>query len=417
MTRVVAGGDKYLLVGETLELGIAGAGRGYGYRYSYTLQFAPCPAAAEAKGRPGSAGKPTASDARSNTGTPLSLPSGARGGGGCSSGLSSGGGDDSGPKRRLEGLFADADPGVEVVRPPRPEPIDVEAAAAAAAAASASVAPTATKRRRRDGSRVGSASRLTPFNPVGVVDLCDADDLSVSAGKSRDQPVDLCDSDGEDAADRPAAPPGAPAAPIVPRHSGSGGGGGGGDSSSAGGIANKVPRPDNLQPTQEPPPVRITPAVSPAGLSLVRETRPTTIENDNEELAPALPPLHPRPSSEQKDRRRESLPPEVKPRGCEKEKEKEKGKNPATSAPSVVPPHDATGVAVLGPRVEKSEPTAKALTRMHDFLRHSLRIFMKNHAEATVPAVHEFLACGTAPPSTLCDTVVFTLLKSKDTEK
>ncbi|CAN0478429.1 unnamed protein product, partial [Ectocarpus sp. 12 AP-2014] len=39
-TRVTAGAQKYLLVGDTVDLGVAGAGRGFRCEYSYTLRLA-----------------------------------------------------------------------------------------------------------------------------------------------------------------------------------------------------------------------------------------------------------------------------------------------------------------------------------------------------------------------------------------
>ena len=56
---------------------------------------------------------------------------------------------------------------------------------------------TLTCDRSRKRQRGGGGTSTSPFRPSGVVDLCDLDDLPVDAGASKDQPLDLCDSDDE----------------------------------------------------------------------------------------------------------------------------------------------------------------------------------------------------------------------------
>lgn len=63
--------------------------------------------------------------------------------------------------------------------------------------------------------------------------------------------------------------------------------------------------------------------------------------------------------------------------------------------------------------VKSSAPPIQARPRMHDDLRNSLKIALKNNHEQTIPVVDEFLARGMAPHSTLCKVLMAELLESR----
>lgn len=406
----------HLLVGDTLDLGTGGAGREFRCRFSFTLQLASSVAAEAA--------------------------------GGGSSGCSGGGGG-GGTKRRLEGTFANNSGDVHLSPKPTPEAIDIgdssddDGAGAGAtvppATAAPIPAPTVPKRRRRD--RDGSS----PFDPTGVVDLCEMDDLPVDAGKSSKQPLDLSvsDDEGDAGGAAAAAASGAPAAPTTTSSGGGGssgggsGGGSGGDCPSGGGVSNSSTSPkEPLGPERVPPPTRIdddvsepsatarprsAPVAVDADLSMVEAAPPTTIENDQPEVPPSPPPSSPirslrlEPSSSSSSSSPPPLPRTPSPSVGEEEEEEEERK-PVSSLSSVqrrVVAGGGGGGGTVGPVAEPPASPARPLTRMHDDLRNALKSFMRNSYDITFPVVDEFLARGTAPPSTLCGVIMTALLKSR----
>ncbi|CAN0210472.1 unnamed protein product, partial [Ectocarpus sp. 12 AP-2014] len=73
----------------------------------------------------------------------------------------------------------------------------------------------------------------------------------------------------------------------------------------------------------------------------------------------------------------------------------------------------AVAAASPPPAEQSNLAEARALTRMDDHVRLTLNTFVKCAPETTVAVVKEFLALGTAPPSSLCGTIVSSLLESR----
>ena len=362
-----------LLVGDTLDLGTGGAGN-FQRRFSFTLHLASSVATAEAAG-----------------------------GGGSSSGAGAGAG---GTKRRLEGSFADKG-GLE--------PIEIDD----------SSDDDVPKRPRRD--RGESNEGKVPCDPIGMVDLCGPIglppiNLPGDAGKSKALPLDLCDSDDDDDDDDAGGPAAAAsaarAAPIPSSDSGGGGSssGGGASSSSASpkrGVEPKrrVPPPTRIDGDVPEPGVcrqepRAEPAAVDADVSMVEAAPPTTIENDQPEAPPPSPPSSPfRPLSLKPSSPLRAPSPSVE--------EEEKPVQRSSITPCHAPGGGGGGGGAAGPMVKSSAPPIQARPRMHDDLRNSLKIALKNNHEQTIPVVDEFLARGMAPHSTLCKVLMAELLESR----
>eukprot|EP00752_Nemacystus_decipiens_P006658 g5986.t1 len=392
--------QQYLLVGDTLDLGTGGMGRNFRRRFSFTLHLA------------------------------SSVAAEAAGGGSSSRGVDSVGGGNGGTKRRLEGSFAnhsgDFHPSSPIEIDDSSDDDDGAGAGAGAgagvtppAAAAAAAAPAVPKRRRKDRDRSSAGS--TACDPIGVVDLCDPFDVPSGAGKSQDQPLDLCESDEEGAAGGPpTACSGARAEPIPSN------GRGGGGCSSGGSVPSSATSPEKgIEPQQRaPPPARIDddvsqPVVSPeeppavpsaagavgADISKVEAPPPATIEDDQPEAPPPSPPS----SLFRSLRLKPSSSPST-PSPSVEEEEKPGQRSLATPCRA---PVDGGGGGAAGPMAEPSMPPLQARRRMHDDFRASLKIFLKSNYQHTVPVVDEFLALGTAPHSTLCTVLMSELLKSR----
>lgn len=80
--------------------------------------------------------------------------------------------------------------------PPGATAVDAFGGRAPQEGARGSTTLTCDRPRKRQWGGGGTLTS-SPFRPSGVVDLCDLDDLPVDAGASKDQPLDLCDSDDE----------------------------------------------------------------------------------------------------------------------------------------------------------------------------------------------------------------------------
>lgn len=304
----------------------------------------------------GSTGKPRGVNASPKTATPSSSSTRARGAGssrgsrsnnGRGSGSGSGSSSGSGTKRRLEDLFTDdrrssstrdgivGAQGFQI--PIEIEDDDVGASAAPGATATSTAAP----KRRRSKS---------PFKPVGLVDL------SGEVGASSDQPLDLCDSDDDDAGTAVEAA----AASRVPRaalSSGSVSGCSAVKQEASSWLSSSLNYLLDLSPRPPPPP---TPPTLPTPRAL-----------------PTPPPTPP------------TLP-----------------------TPPPTPPTARTDVPVMSLSEQPLGPT-RPLKPMSNQLRLALKSLIKFCPQTTLSAIDEALACGTAPPSILCEIIVTSLLKSR----
>ncbi|CAN0000578.1 unnamed protein product [Scytosiphon promiscuus] len=475
-TKMKAGAQQFLLVGDTLDLGIFGT-KGSSYRFSYTLQLASS-ATAPASGA-GTPGKLAPGAVKPETATPPKSSSRAEPPG------SSGRGRGTDTKRRLEDIFNDknvvgeaggaagrsavssavcAKEGNDGMRV-TPTPIEVVEVGDddddddGKGAAPAPAPTTAPKRRRRNDCV------LVRSQPVGVVDLCGSDDRPVDAGASKDAPLDLCDSDDEGNADERRAP-GAQAAGRGEATGSFGGGPSSFFSSSLGrrgGGApskNRPPKPTRLVPASRKnhaPTDASSTAGGSAALAVVKADVPWEIATSSTAVRkfrmkverPASPSL-PSPSGATPGEGAAALlsqKPPIIPRGIassrvsskvggkevdkeEKRRQQQRERREDKKAFSIFTlprkrdvksTYLDVGAAGAAPTIaagtrRASTPmptTTRALTRMDDLFRRTVRRTIKECPESSVPVVKEVLGRGTAPDGGLCETIVSSLLESR----
>lgn len=472
-TRITAGAQQFFLVGDTVDLGVSG-GKGSGCLFSYTLQLASSETAGA--GTPGVTApgdvKPTTAPTPPSSLMLLAAPPGSSG---------RGGGTDT--KRRLEDIFNDTrvageaegrasgcrrvygagegDDGVQVLPPPVKvyeieDDDDDDGNAVTPAVVATAAAPK--HRRREEGKR---------FQPVGVVNLCGLDDRPVDAGNSKNQPLDLCDSDHEDNVDENRGA-GAKAAAAEAKPSGDAGGGASSSSSSSssrGRGASSTIRPLKPMPLaaelskRTHVPSSVPPA--PAALAVVKADvswGSTTAKRDRTEVK------KPKPSPSTSTcsgpagtnmaslffRKPAPLQRGIPPLKVSKEEKKEERRQrqdqgqdkrfPSLDLPprsdttplhedthhprsDVKPPHVdvARGVAAGMPTIaagwrdvgHRPPTTTRTLTRMDDHFRCTMRHTIKDCPESSVAVFREVLARGTAPDGSLCATIVSSLLESR----
>ncbi|CAB1121016.1 unnamed protein product [Ectocarpus sp. CCAP 1310/34] len=514
-TRLTAGAQQYLLVGDTVDLGVAGAGKGFRCEYSYTLRLASSrssvtttpprsgtPATGARESKPSATREPSSgagggggcgtkrrledffgdsTGAAVGTAARPSVPVGSSGGGsgngsgggsdsGSGSGSGSGNGSGSGSGGGCEGVQVVPSDMFAIAIPDDDDDIRDENAAVTTA-----VAPTATPSNPGRGGDERRRTGSTPFVPFGVVDLCDLDDQPVDAGKSVELPIDLCDDDNDDEGEEGVATPAASAPAAAPAAApGEGGGYGGARArpiapsgglrgrSDSGGLAKasptpppkptptplpwssgspnrrksplspkqtKAPLPANTDPlagvvvegssgTPSKPPFSHRATTAEADISSGRgstgknpSAAEAAVEKENSDLFLSQEPL---------SRRRAASLRTTASRHTSEGKDEEASLEKRPSDASSV--HEDTRVddgctaaaAAASPPAEQSNPTeARALTRMDDHVRLTLNTFVKCAPETTVAVVKEFLALGTAPPSSLCGTIVSSLLESR----
>ncbi|CAN0327917.1 unnamed protein product, partial [Ectocarpus sp. 8 AP-2014] len=349
-TRVTAGAQKYLLVGDTVDLGVTGAGRGFRCEYSYTLRLAS--SSSSATTTPPRSGTPEAAGARESKPSATREPSSGAGGGG--------GGGGGGTKRRLEDFFGDstgAGAGT-AARPPVP--------------ASPTPPPTPTPLPWNSGSPNRRKSPLSPKQTK--MPLPASTDPPAAAG------VVVEGSSGT-----PSKPPFSRRATTAEADISSGRG------------------------STPSPLIKTHPAEAGKNPSAAE----AAVEKENSDLFLSQEPLSPRrAASPRTPASRHS------PAGKDEGALLEKRQSDASSVHEDMRVDDgckaAAVAAAASPPAEQSNPTeARALTRMDDHVRLTLNTFVKCAPETTVAFVKEFLALGTAPPSSLCGTIVSSLLESR----